>query len=47
MVSFEPDAVTVHLDGRQLHLEPGQTVIAHGPDRDLSIDEVLPGHKHH
>ncbi|MPW20749.1 DUF427 domain-containing protein [Paraburkholderia sp. CNPSo 3157] len=43
MVSFEPDAVTVHLDGRQLHLEPGQTVIPHGPDRELTVDEVLPG----
>jgi hypothetical protein len=35
LVSFEPDVVTVHLDGVQLHLEPGQTVIPHGPGRDL------------
>jgi uncharacterized protein (DUF427 family) len=36
MVSFEPDVVTVFLDGVQLHLEPGQTVIPHGPDLDLA-----------
>lgn len=40
LVSFEPDIVLVHLDGRQLHLEPGQTVIPHGPDRELSVDEA-------
>jgi len=43
MVSFEPDLITVHLDGQQLHLEPGQTVIPHGPDRELTVDEVRPG----
>jgi len=42
LVSFEPDMVSVQLDGTQLRLEPGQTVIPHGPDRDLNIDEVLP-----
>jgi uncharacterized protein (DUF427 family) len=41
LVSFEPDIVSVHLDGTQLHLEPGQTVIPHGPDRDLTVDEVV------
>ena len=41
LVSFEPDIVTVHLDGAQLHLEPGQSVIPHGPDRDLTVDEAL------
>jgi uncharacterized protein (DUF427 family) len=41
-VSFEPDIVTVLLDGTQLHLETGQGVIAHGPDRDLTPHEVLP-----
>jgi hypothetical protein len=30
------------LDGIQLRLEPGQTVIPHGPDRDLTVAEVLP-----
>jgi uncharacterized protein (DUF427 family) len=39
-VSFEPDAVSVTLDGAQLRLEPGQTVIPHGPDRDLSVAEA-------
>jgi uncharacterized protein (DUF427 family) len=43
MVSFEPDRVTVLLDGHRLHLEPGQTVMAHGPDRDLTVDEGLSG----
>jgi uncharacterized protein (DUF427 family) len=37
LVSFEPDVVAVHLDGVQLHLERGQTVIPHGPDRDLNV----------
>ena len=41
LVSFEPDIVSVHLDGTQLHLEPGQTVIPHGPDRDLDVAEVV------
>lgn len=40
-VSFEPDKIDVLLDGRQLHLEPGQTVVAHGPDRGLDADEIL------
>jgi uncharacterized protein (DUF427 family) len=42
LVSFEPDIVSVQLDGAQLHLEPGQSVIPHGPDRDLTIAQVLP-----
>ena len=41
LVSFEPDIVSVHLDGTQLHLEPGQTVVAHGPDRNLTVAEVV------
>jgi uncharacterized protein (DUF427 family) len=40
LVSFEPDKVTVELDGQQLRLEPGQTVIPHGVDRDLTVDEL-------
>lgn len=40
LVSFEPDIVSVKLDGRQLHLEPGQTVIPHGPDRELTVVET-------
>jgi uncharacterized protein (DUF427 family) len=42
-VSFEPDEVAVSLDGKRMRLEPGQSVIAHGIDRDLSIDEAPAG----
>jgi len=45
LVSFEPDIVSVQLDDIRLHLEPGQTVLPHGPDRELSVAEVLPAHK--
>ena len=41
LVSFEPDIVSVQLDGIQLRLKPGQTVIPHGPDRDLDVAEAL------
>jgi uncharacterized protein (DUF427 family) len=41
LVSFEPDKVDVYLDGKQLLLEPGQTVVPHGVDRGLDTDEVL------
>jgi uncharacterized protein (DUF427 family) len=45
LVSFEPDIVTVHLDDAQLHLEPGQEVTPHGPDRNLTVDEAArPAH---
>jgi len=37
LVSFEPDVVSVQLDGVPLHLASGQTVIPHGPDRDLGV----------
>ena len=40
-VSFEPDKLEVSLDGLQLTLESGQTVISHGIDRDLSVDEIV------
>jgi uncharacterized protein (DUF427 family) len=40
LVSFEPDIVSVQLDGTQLRLEPGQTVIPHGPDRELTVAEA-------
>jgi uncharacterized protein (DUF427 family) len=39
LVSFQPDVVSVHLDGTELRLEPGQTVIPHGPDRELTVAE--------
>lgn len=42
-VSFEPDIVSVELDGKAMKLEPGQTVVAHGPDRLLTIEEGQPG----
>ena len=41
LVSFEPDIVSVQLDGTQLHLERGQTVIPHGPDRDLDAPATI------
>jgi uncharacterized protein (DUF427 family) len=40
LVSFEPDRVEVTLDGERLEQEPGQTVVSHGIDRDLSIGEA-------
>jgi len=45
LVSFEPAIVSVELDGTQLRLEPGQTVIPHGPDRGLTVAEALDPHK--
>jgi uncharacterized protein (DUF427 family) len=41
LVSFEPDKIDVYLDGKQLHLERGQTVVPHGVDRGLDTDEIL------
>ena len=40
LVSFEPDVVSVLLDGVELHLEPGQTVVPHGADRNLDVTEL-------
>ncbi|MFG1622067.1 DUF427 domain-containing protein [Kribbella sp. NPDC049227] len=40
MISFEPDKVEVELDGARLRLEPGQSVISHGVDRDLTVEEL-------
>ena len=40
LVSFEPEIVSVQLDGVQLRLEPGQTVIPHCPDRDLDVPQA-------
>jgi hypothetical protein len=37
LVSFEPDRIEVMLDGERLELEPGQGVVSHGIDRDLSV----------
>jgi uncharacterized protein (DUF427 family) len=41
-ISFEPNLVDVTLDGTRLRLEPGQTVVPHGVDRDLTTDEIAP-----
>jgi uncharacterized protein (DUF427 family) len=41
LVSFEADKVEVYLDGRRVHLEPGQGVVPHGVDRGLDPDEIL------
>jgi uncharacterized protein (DUF427 family) len=40
LVSFEPDRLTVTLDGTRLQLEPGQLVTPHGVDRGLDADEL-------
>jgi uncharacterized protein (DUF427 family) len=40
LISFEPDRVEVTIDGHKLEPVPGQTVIAHGPDLNLGVDEV-------
>ncbi|HEY4017588.1 MAG TPA: DUF427 domain-containing protein [Pseudonocardiaceae bacterium] len=40
LVSFEPDKIEVYLDGERLELEPGQTVVPHGIDRGLDVDEI-------
>jgi uncharacterized protein (DUF427 family) len=41
LISFEPDKIDVYLDDRQLHREPGQTVVPHGVDRGLDVDEIV------
>jgi uncharacterized protein (DUF427 family) len=41
LISFEPDVVSVQLDGVQLHLAPGQAVVPHGPDRDLDVPKSI------
>lgn len=40
LVSFEPDRVEVVIDGRRLEAAPGQTVVAHGMDRNLGLTEA-------
>jgi uncharacterized protein (DUF427 family) len=40
LVSFYPKKVTVTIDGERLEEPPGQNVIAHGPDRNLRVDEI-------
>jgi uncharacterized protein (DUF427 family) len=43
-ISFEPDKVTVTIDGERLESVPGQHVVAHGPDRGLTPDEATAKH---
>ncbi len=43
LISFEPDKLEVYLDDKRMRLEPGQSVIPHGIDRDLGIDAAPPG----
>lgn len=45
LVSFEPDKTDVEIDGHQLLPVPGQSVMAHGIDRGLDIEEIT-GRKH-
>jgi uncharacterized protein (DUF427 family) len=40
LVSFYPEKVTITIDGEKLEPAPGQNVISHGPDRNLSVDEI-------
>jgi uncharacterized protein (DUF427 family) len=40
MVSFYSEKVKVTIDGKRLEAAPGQAVLAHGADRNLSVDEV-------
>jgi Domain of unknown function (DUF427) len=40
MVSFEPDKVTVLIDGVVQHLAPGQQVVPHGIDRGFGPEEA-------
>ena len=40
LVSFYPEKLTITIDGEKLEPAPGQNVIAHGPDRNLSVDEI-------
>jgi uncharacterized protein (DUF427 family) len=42
-ISFEPGLIEVHIDGARLRPEPGQNVIPHGVDRDLTTDAAISG----
>jgi uncharacterized protein (DUF427 family) len=39
LVSFYPEKLAITLDGEKLEPAPGQNVLPHGPDRNLSVDE--------
>jgi hypothetical protein len=40
LVSFYREKVTITIDGEKLEPAAGQNVIPHGPDRNLSVDEI-------
>jgi uncharacterized protein (DUF427 family) len=40
LMSSYPRRVTITIDGEKLEEAPGQKVISHGPDRNLSVDEI-------
>jgi hypothetical protein len=40
LISFYSEKLTITIDGEKLDPVPGQTVIARGPDRNLSVDEI-------
>ena len=40
LVSYYPEKLTITIDGDKLGPVPGQTVISHGADRNLSVDEI-------
>ncbi len=39
-VSFYLEKLSITLDGEKLDPVPGQTVLPHGPDRNLTVDEI-------
>ena len=39
-LSFYPEKLTIMIDGEKLEPVPGQSVLPHGPDRNLSVDEI-------
>jgi uncharacterized protein (DUF427 family) len=43
LLSFEPDKLEVYLDDSRLRLEPGQSVVPHGVDRNLTTVEAASG----
>jgi uncharacterized protein (DUF427 family) len=40
LVSFYPEKLTITIEGEKLEPVSGQTVAPHGPDRNLSVDEI-------
>ena len=40
LVSFYPEKLTITIDGEKYEAAPGQNVLPHGPDRNLTVDEI-------